>query len=136
MNPSVVEQPVAEAEWLARYIVRKQHVRRDGTVKPDPFIPFKYVELSVTRHLELSEQRIWDIGDRVASQTNTQLQGRADAQASAYIRQRLRVVAAPEEHNPNHANVVDWPSDKQAQKEIALEIAKYVRYKAKPITAS
>ena len=136
MNPSVVEQPVAEAEWLARYIVRKQHVRRDGTVKPDPFIPFKYVELSVTRHLELSEQRIWDIGDRVASQTNTQLQGRADAQASAYIRQRLRVVAAPVEHNPNHANVVDWPSDKQAQKEIALEIVKHVRYKAKPITAS
>ncbi|MGQ0556721.1 MAG: hypothetical protein ACT4PN_12345 [Nitrospiraceae bacterium] len=136
MNPSVVEQPVAEAEWLARYIVRKQHVRRDGTVKPDPFIPFKYVELSVMRHLELSEQRIWDIGDRVASQTNTQLQGRADAQASAYIRQRLRVVAAPVEHNPNHANVVDWPFDKQAQKEIALEIVKHVRYKAKPITAS
>lgn len=136
MNPSAVEQPVAEAEWLARYIVRKQHVRRDGTVKPDPFIPFKYVELSVTRHLELSEQRIWDIGDRVASQTNTQLQGRADAQASVYMQQRLRVVAAPVEHNPNHANVVDWPSDKQAQKEIALEIVKCVRYKAKPITAS
>lgn len=90
MNPSVAEQPVTEAEWLARYIVRKQHVRRDGTVKLDPFIPFKYVELSVTRHLELSEERIWDIGDRVASQTNTQLQGRADAQASSYIRQRLR----------------------------------------------
>ncbi len=136
MNPSVAEQPVTEAEWLARYIVRKQHVRRDGTVKPDPFIPFKYVELSVTRHLELSEERIWDIGDRVASQTNTQLQGRADAQASSYIRQRLRVVAAPVEHNPNHANVVDWPSDKQAQKEIALEIVKHVRYKTKPITDS
>jgi hypothetical protein len=135
MNPSVVEQPVAEGEWLARYIVRKQHVRQDGTVKPDPFIPFKHVELSVTRHLALTEQQIWDIGDRVASQTHTQLQGRADVQASAYIRQRLRVVAAPEEHNPNHANVVDWPSDKQAQKEIALEIVKHVRYKAKPITA-
>ena len=136
MSHVVVEQPVADAEWLARYIVRKEHVRRDGTVKPDPFIPFKYVELSVTRHLTLTEQQIWDIGDRVASQTHTQLQGRADAQASAYIRQRLRVVAAPEEQNPNHANVVDWPADKQAQKEIALEIVKHVRYRAKPITAS
>ena len=136
MNPSVAEQPVAEAEWLARYIVRKQHVRRDGTVKPDPFIPFKYVELSVTRHLELSEQQIWDIGNRVASQTHTQLQGRADAQALAYMQQRLRVIAAPVEQNPNHANVVDWPSDKQAQKEIALEIVKFVRYKFKPTTSS
>ncbi len=132
MNPSVAEQPVAEAEWLARYIVRKQHVRQDGTVKPDPFIPFKYVELFVTRHLALTEQQIWDIGDRVASQTHTQFQGRADTQSSAYIRQRLRVIAAPVEQNPNHANVVDWPADKQAQKEIALEIVKYVRYKAKP----
>jgi len=136
MNPSVAEQPVAEAEWLARYIVRKQHVRRDGTVKPDPFIPFKYVKLSVTRHLALTEQQIWDIGDRVASQTRTQLQGRADAQGSVYMQQRLRVIAAPEEQNPNHVNVVDWPSDKQAQKEIALEIVKYVRYKAKLITPS
>jgi len=136
MNPSVAEQPVAEAEWLARYIVRKQHVRGDGTVKPDPFIPFKYVELSVTRHLALTEQQIWDIGNMVASQTHTQLQGRADTQASAYVRQRLRVIAAPEEQNPNHANVVDWPADKQAQKEIALEIVKCVRYKARPLAAS
>jgi hypothetical protein len=136
MSPSVAEQPVAETEWLARYILRKQHVRRDGTVKPDPFIPFKYVELSVTRHLGLSEQQMWDVGNRVASQTHTQLQGRADAQASAYMQQRLRVIAAPVEQNPNHANVVDWPSDKQAQKEIALEIMKCVRYKPKPTTAS
>jgi NADH dehydrogenase FAD-containing subunit len=133
MTPSVAELAVREGEWLARYIVRKQHVRRDGTVKPDPFIPFKYVELSVTRHLALSEQEIWDVGCGVASQTHTQLQGRADAQALIYIRQRLQVITAPEVKNPNHANVTCWPADKQTQKEIALEIVKYVSYKAKPI---
>src|SRR5439155_24062413 len=119
-----------------RYIVRKAHVRPDGTVKPDSFVPYKYVELSVTRHLGLTEEEIWADGDSVASQTNTKLQGRADAQASVFIQQRLRVVAAPNEKNPNHANVIDWPSDRLAQKEIALEIVKHVYYKAKPTAAS
>jgi len=132
MSASVTEQPIADSDWLARYIVRKEHVRPDGTIKPDPFIPFKWVELSVTRHLGLTEEQIWAAGDLVAWRMGKPLQGRADAVASLYIRQRLRVVPAPEDDNPNHANVIDWPRDKQAQKEIALELVKEVRFKAKP----
>ena len=51
MIPGIGELPVVENEWLARYILRKEHVRADGTVKPDPFMPYRRVELSVTRHL-------------------------------------------------------------------------------------
>ena len=92
----------------------------------------KWVELSVTRHLGLTEVQIWAAGDLVAWRMGKPLQGRADAVASLYIRQWLRVVPVPEDDNPNHANVIDWPRDKQAQKEIALELVKEVRFKAKP----
>ena len=53
MTTATMELP--NDEWLARFILRKEHVRADGTVKPDPFIPYKHIELSVTRHLGLSE---------------------------------------------------------------------------------
>ena len=61
------QMPVGDEEWLARFILRKEHVRPDGTVKPDPFIPYKHVELSVTRHLGLNEARIWAAGELVAA---------------------------------------------------------------------
>jgi hypothetical protein len=35
----------------------------------------------------------------------------------------LQVVAAPVPENPNHANVIDWPAEKSAQKIIAQQIA-------------
>ncbi len=34
--------------------------------------------------------------------------------------------------NPNHADIVDWPADKPAQKEIALLIARAASFKPKP----
>jgi hypothetical protein len=122
------QPPVGNEEWLARFIVRKEHVRPDGTVKPDPFIPYKWVELSVTRHTGLSEEQLWSAGEVVASQIEKSLQGRGDTQAKIYVRQRLRVDGAPVAENKNHANVVGWPQDKQAQKEIAIELVKDVRF--------
>ena len=66
---------VKSDEWLARYILRKEHVRADGSLKPDPFIPYRHVELSVTRHLLWSEEKIWAAGKRVADQTGLNLLG-------------------------------------------------------------
>ena len=134
MSASAREGLVTEDEWLARYILRREHVRADGTVKPDPFIPYRHVELSVTRHKGLEEFAIWAIGECVARKRQTALLGRADTQARVFIRQRLTVKPDPQIDDPNHANVVGWPADKQAQKEIAIEIVKQVGYKPKPIT--
>jgi len=133
VSDSVGERPVAKDEWLARYILRREHVRPDGTVKADPFIPYKRVELSMTRHLALEESEIWKIGQIVADKRSSTLFGRADTQTRVFLRHRLRVAGAPLVDDPNHANVVDWPPDKQAQKEIAVEIVKHVKYKPKPI---
>ncbi len=58
MIPGIGERPVADAKWLARYILQPEHVRADDTLRPDPFIPYKRVELSTTRHLGLDEREI------------------------------------------------------------------------------
>ena len=128
----MAERPVSENESLDRYILRKGFIRSDGRVKPDAFIPYSRVELSVTRHLNLSENDIWALGESVAGQTGTTLHGRADCRALTFIKHRLRVVADPQPWNSNHANVTDWPVDKQAQIEIAVELVKEIQYLPKP----
>ena len=40
MIPGIGGRPVAAAEWLARFILRKEHSRTDGSVKPEPFMPY------------------------------------------------------------------------------------------------
>lgn len=114
---------VGVTEILARYIMHSSHVRADQTVKPDAFMPYSLVQMSVTRHLRATENEIWTIGHEVAALRQRSLHGRADIATSDCLRQRLAVTAAPIEGNPNHANVGDWPVDKPAQKIIALELA-------------
>lgn len=129
-------KPVTSDEQLARFIFFSNRLRQDGTVKPDEFIPHPYPDLSVTRHLNLTEAEIWNIGQRVGQQREKLLLGRADVQAYSFERHRLQVVAAPVAENPNHANVTDWPTEKSAQKAIAQEIAAAVGVARKAPDAS
>ncbi len=56
--------PVASDEQLARFIYSSRHIRNsDNTVKADAFIPHPHTELSITRHLEATEEEIWSEGD-------------------------------------------------------------------------
>ncbi|MEK6749543.1 MAG: hypothetical protein AABY83_10100 [Pseudomonadota bacterium] len=116
------EQVPAE-EKLARYVFQSNHLRQDGTVKPDAFVPHPKANLSVTRHIGLNEGQLRDIGIHIAVQRQKRLLGRSDINASAFLSQGLRVLSAPVAGNPNHANVEDWPTDKAAQKSIAQQIA-------------
>lgn len=122
--------PVTPDELLSRYILQSNHFRKtDNTVKPDAFIPHPHEDLSVTRHLDLDQDEIKTIGEYVASQRNKTLYGRAINQASVYFDHKLEVVPAPVlPNNPNHANVRGWPSGKEAQKILAMEIAAKSEY--------
>lgn len=119
--------PVADDEWLARFIWFRNRVRQDQTVKPDAFIPPKDLQLSVTRHINLSEEELWNIGQRVAEQAaNTPkvpLHGRADLCVRDVSAQKLRTEAAPRDDNRNHAHIIGWPLEKSARKIIAQELA-------------
>ena len=121
---------VAPGELLARYITSSRWFRRqDQTVKQDAFIPPESpLELSVTRHLNLSENDIWNIGKEIATGQSRNLHGRADVEASHVTAQSLNVVPQPVLNNPNHANIVGWPPEKDARKMRALEIARVARF--------
>ena len=125
---------VAPDELLARYIIYSKWIRSsDQMVKPDAFIP-PNSELSVTRHLHLTEEDIWKIGRKIAEGMSTprNLYGRADVETSHVIAQRLNVVPQPVDGNPNHANIIDWPPEKNARKMCALGIASVARFVANP----
>ena len=125
---------IAPDELLARYIPFSGWFRKqDLTVKQDAFIPLDS-ELSVTRHLHLTEEDIWKIGRKIAEGMSTprNLYGRADVETSHVIAQRLNVVPQPVDGNPNHANIIDWPPEKNARKMCALGIASVARFVANP----
>jgi len=133
MSNSGTEAPVASIEQLARFIVFSGWIRRsDQTVKQDAFIPPPDLELSVTRHKNLSEQELWRIGQSVADSRPAKLHGRADIRAVNVRQQALDVEPNPAPGNPNHANVIGWPVDKPAQKIIAQELAAKARFLPTP----
>lgn len=111
-------------ELLARFIYQSSHIRRsDETVKPNAFLPPANLLCSVTRHLQATEDELWSVGHEGARQRGATLHGRADLQSEVCTRHGLKVLKAPVQGNPNHANVSDWPADKPVQKIIAQELA-------------
>jgi hypothetical protein len=114
---------VLSDELLARFILQRNRIRYDRTVKPDAFVPHPYRELSVTRHINLDDPTIWRIGYAVAESAKKTLHGRADVRARVFAANTLQVTAAPTPSNANHANVTDWPINKAEQKSIAQKIA-------------
>jgi len=114
---------VTDEELLARFIVNGDYVRPDGGVKPELFMPYKWVELSVNRHREASLDETWAIGIQVAEGRGKKLIGRADIQASACHIPPLKAQSAPILGNPNHADIVGYPPDKAEQKSLATKLA-------------
>jgi hypothetical protein len=122
VNEDVSLTPVTDSEVLVRFVLFRGWIRSsNSTVKSDAFIPHPYPDLSVTRHIGLSVEEIWQIGQAVADSRPATLYGRAEIQALHVRRQSLRIVPTPEPKN--HANITGWPKDKPAQKIIAQELA-------------
>ena len=121
-----MSQPVSPGELLARFVMVDRWVRADQTIRPDAFIPPKDLNLSVTRHLTLSQDELWAIGQAVANavarQPGAVLHGRADIRTRDALQQNLRVEAASLPENRNHAHITGWP-EKAAQKSIAQQLA-------------
>lgn len=125
--------PVIDDEWLARFILFHRWIRvSDQTVRPEAFIPHPYPDLSVTRHNNLSEQELWQVGQGVADARPAKLYGRTDIQVAEIRRQALIVEFKPVANNPNHANVIGWPVEKSAQKSIAQQLAAGRAFISKP----
>ncbi len=115
--------PVADDELLARFIVNSNEFRKDQSVKPKLFMPYKLVALSVNRHSECSEKETWQFGHEVAAQRKKTLYGRSDILASNCRIEPLDVVPKPLKGNPNHADVIGFPPKKEDQLSLATKMA-------------
>jgi hypothetical protein len=130
-------QSLGAEELLARFITSSGWIRKsDQTVKQDAFIPHPYPDLSVTRHKDLSAERLWCIGQGIADSRPATLYGRADVAAQHVRRLKLQVEARPVPDNLNHASITGWPPDKPSQKSFAQELAAVARYVSKPLAVS
>lgn len=127
-------ESVSADEALARFVFFSKWVRADGTMRPEAFIPRPppHLDLSMFRHIGLTEWELWQIGQSIATTREITFYGKAVVSARAFFRHSLRGIPTPPK---NHVNIVDWPSDKPAQKMIALEIAAASRYVSTPIVS-
>ena len=108
--------PVEESELLARVILNSGEFRKgNNTIKPQAFIPYRHVELSVNRHRDCSNEEMWTLCRQVASARDKQLYGLTNILAENCRQIELDVVKAPIAGNPNHANVVGYPEAKEDQ---------------------
>jgi hypothetical protein len=119
-------------EALARFVMFRDWVRADGTVRPDAFIPPKDLNFSVTRHIGLSQTELWQIGEEVAHGRGHNLLGRADFQTRSVSAVGLSLRSAALPRNPNHAHITGWPSDKPSQKILAEQLAASSQYVQRP----
>lgn len=115
---------VAGNELLARFILNSNETRADGTVKPKLFLPYSMVELSVNRHREASANETWKCGEAVASKRSKSLYGFANIRACNCRIESLDVVSKPIlPENPNHADIIGYPSKKEDQISLAEKLA-------------
>ena len=106
INPDDVPD-VEDDEVLARFIVAGQsteslrkYVRENNTVKPQLFLPYKRIELSVNRHRNCDESQIWDFGQAIAEYREMAFYGRSDIAVVSCTCDKLSVVAKPIRDHP------------------------------------
>ncbi|MCU7904395.1 MAG: hypothetical protein KZQ76_00835 [Candidatus Thiodiazotropha sp. (ex Epidulcina cf. delphinae)] len=124
---------MASSEQIARYILSKRYFSvSNHTVKYGAYLPAPNGEASVYRISNLSEKEIWDIGQEyVAGPSKRTLRARGDTAAAVITASGLEIVLETAPH-PLHANIVNWPSEKDKQKMLAVEIANEAKLVMQP----
>ncbi|CAE6724339.1 hypothetical protein R69619_01709 [Paraburkholderia nemoris] len=118
--------PIGDQECLGRFVYHPKDVSRSqGVAKPKVFMPEQHPETeewetSTCRMGQLTDQASWDIGDRIRGMS---VVARADIDASGVVDSNARCQAAPQPDFDEHAVIVGWPNEKEAQKAIAAALA-------------
>ena len=115
---------VAGSEPICRFVFGKDYYRpSDESVRHNAFMPNNDGETSVYRTISLSDEKIYDLGKGfVAPERKKPIKGWVNIEASRIMEQQLRVDPKPKPHH-RHANIVDWPEDREKIRLIALELA-------------
>lgn len=122
---------ILSEELLARFVLYARWIRADKTVRSDAFFPPPDGELSVTRHVGLTDLEIWQAGQAVSVERTLPLLGRADF--SARVPRDLNLDVAAKEPPRNHAVVRGWPVEKSEKMILAQKIAAKASFVPPPI---
>jgi len=121
----VLDNTVGQEESLARYLTQRDHFSRpDNAVKPKAFMPPPNFRLSVFRIAGLSTEAVWDMGQREVINNMLQprtLHGMADIKVLSV--QKNNLIVDPDNTPFRHANIIEWPEEKEKRKIIAQELA-------------
>jgi hypothetical protein len=117
--------PVRPSETVARFLLQASHfAATKRLVKPHSFLPTKGGETSVYRTDSLTAEQVWGLArTHVERGSSRRVRARADIQAEAVYNQGL-IFDPDGKPDLRHANIVGWPSGKDRQLLIALELAR------------
>ena len=122
---SGVKKQLCDQEFLARFITSKRwYSIQKSIVKPQAFMPPPNLQLSIFRIKDLKDPEIWEIGIKQVFEKMKQpknLHGRADIKAVDIFDVDLQI--EPDNPPPRHANIINWPDQKEKVKSIAQELA-------------
>jgi hypothetical protein len=116
---------VSRSETITRFLLDKSYIRKDGSLHWRAIMPDSTDETSVFRIDNLSMQDVWDLGnEKVAKIRNKVLLGRGNFIA-ADVYDRSLDLAPDTNEESRHAAIVGWPMDKDARRQIAIDLADY-----------
>ncbi len=119
---------LSPADPISHFLTHKNHFSpQNNRVKPAPFLPRANkkisgrLETSVFATRDLSESQIWNLGR--AYLRKTRIYGCANLQVGVAEKIKLQVVI---DNSPRrHGNILGWPPEKDAQKDLALDLARH-----------
>lgn len=106
-----------DSERLSRFVFESVHTRKPFKAFFDP----NSSELSVSRTSALRDEEIWLLGDEAGRKRERPAIARFDFMAS--VLGGLELQARMDEPPRHHAVVVGWPTEREAKKLRAMELA-------------
>ena len=117
------DQGLVSAEIVSRFLLKGEIRPSDNTVKHGAFLPsLSNLKISVFRIYNLVEEQIWALAAEKVEPARGQVIGRGDLSVAQIVENKLKVTP---DTNPisRHANIVEWPDDRDLRAAIAKELA-------------
>jgi hypothetical protein len=109
-------------ETVSRFLLHDEIRAKDSTVRHGAFLPASNLKLSVFRVSSLSDREIWVLAAEKVEPTRGPVIGRGDLSVAQIVENKLKVT--PDAVSTSrHADIVEWPDDRNLRATIAKELA-------------
>lgn len=118
------DHAVDPTETVSRFLFKDDMRPDETTVKPRAFMPpASNLKLSVFRIYSLLETQIWALAaEKVEPVRGIVVVGRGDLSVAQIAENKLRV-APDSDPTSRHADIVEWPENRELRATIAQELA-------------